>query len=186
MLFAQIFAQRPGGFNGPGGPGGAGPGAGGPPPEVIIFLVVFVVILLAISLLIQVLFLLTLSRALQECDERNRTMEPVQVWFNLIPCFNLVWIFFTVSRVPESISNEFYDRGLRPDGDFGKSVGMTYAIMVLCANIPYIGGIFGIVALVCFILFWIKIAGYGRRLREEPLRRRYDDDDADFRDDDDR
>lgn len=190
MLFAQIVAQRQGGFGNPGGPAGGGPGAGGPPPEFWIIFGIVMAVLLAVGLAIQIFFLLTLSKALHECDERSRTMEPVHVWFNLIPCFNLIWIFFTVTRVPESIGNEFRARRMRGDGDFGKSVGLTYAIMVLLSNIPYIGGIFGIVALVCFIMFWVKIAGFGRQLREDMADREYDrgpaDDDRGYRDEDDR
>jgi hypothetical protein len=181
MPFAQLLQAGPG-PRGPGGPGG-GPGAGGPPDEFFIVLIVVVVVALAVGIAIAVLFLLTLSRALQQCRPRNRTMEPGQVWLNLIPCFSLVWMFITVNRIAESLDNEFYDRRLRGDGDFGKTIGTIYCVCNVLGFVPYVNSITGIVGLVCFIIYWVKIAGYSRQLREEEGGTLEDRDDYDDRDD---
>jgi hypothetical protein len=178
------------------------PGGGGPDSALIAGIIIFYVVILAVALAVAIMFFLTLSRCLRECAPRNRTMEPGQVWLNLIPCFSLIWFFITVNRVAESLDNEFHDRRLRGDGDFGKSVGTVYAVCNVLSLVPYVNMISGIVGLVCFILYWVKIAGYSRQLREgggdddsddRPSRRRYDDEDDDDRprrrrddDDDDR
>ncbi|HET6576256.1 MAG TPA: hypothetical protein VFG68_21825 [Fimbriiglobus sp.] len=184
----MFFAQQ----KGFGGPGGAG---AGPPPEFWIILAVVVAVVVAIGLVIQIFYLLTLSRALRRCRPRNRQMEPGQVWLNLIPCFNIVWIFITVTRLADSLRDEFDDRRLRGDGDFGRSLGITYNVLNLLGAIPYLGAIFSIAGLVCFIIYWVKIAGYSRQLFEDSEDRynsyddRDDDDDRDrdrrYRDDDD-
>jgi hypothetical protein len=154
----------------------------GPPPE---FWIVFLVVLggiLVVALVIAIFFFLTLSKALSRCHPRNRTMEPGMVWLNFIPLFNIVWQFITVNRVSESLSNEFYDRGWDRQGeDYGKGVGMTYCIMNLLGWIPYCGMLFGIVGLVCLIIYWVKIANYSGQLVAH--RDDYDDRDDDRYDD---
>jgi hypothetical protein len=137
----------------------------GPPAEFWIAFLVVIGVFLVVAFVIAIFFLLTLSKALSRCHHRNRTMEPGMVWLNLIPLFNLVWQFITVNRVAESLSNEFYDRGWDRKGeDYGRSVGTTYCIMNLLGWIPYCGALFGIVGLVCFIIYWVKIANYSSQL----------------------
>jgi hypothetical protein len=152
-----------------------------PVDDTTILLVLGVVffISLAIGLGIQILFLMTLQKALRECSPRNRTMEPGQVFLNLIPCFSLVWTFITVNRMTESLRHEFRDRGMRSQEDYGQGVGTTYAVLMVCSLIPYLGSLVAIGALVCWIIYWVKIAGLGRELREAPSYR--DDDDRDYR-----
>ena len=152
----------------------------GPPPEFWAMFIGIMAVILVVSLIIAICFLLTLSKALTRCSPRNRTMEPGQVWLNLIPLFNIVWQFITISRVGESLANEFHDRGWDRGGDdYGKSVGLTYCIMNLLSWIPYCGGLFGLIGLVCFIIYWVKIAGYSGRLASRAAE--YDDDDDDDR-----
>ena len=137
----------------------------GPPPELLIVLLVIVGGMLLVGLVIAIFFFLTLSKALTRCHPRNRTMEPGMVWLNFIPLFNIVWQFITVNRVAESLSNEFYERGWdRPGEDYGKSIGTTYCIMNVLGCIPYCGAIFAIIRLVCFIIYWVKIANYSGQL----------------------
>lgn len=160
----------------------AGGRAGQPPVDDTTILLIMGVVLfisIAIGLGIQILFLMTLQRALKQCAPRNRTMEPGQVFLNLIPCFGLVWLFITVNRMSESLRNEFRDRGMRSQEDYGQGVGTTYAVLTVCTLIPYLGSLIAIGALVCWIIYWVKIAGLGRELREAPSYR--DDDDRDYR-----
>jgi hypothetical protein len=158
MLFAQV-GPRPGG--GPFGGGGAEDAwLGG---AFLIFLLVAV----AIGLVIAIMFYLTLSKCLSRVSPRNRRMEPAMVWLNLIPCFGMIWIFFTTSRIADSLHDEFADRHLPGDGDFGRSLGTTYPILSLLGCIPYLGAIFGLASLVCMIIYWVKIAGYSAQLAAE-------------------
>jgi hypothetical protein len=156
----MVFAQAGGGF-------GGGRANQDVPPEMVAFILVFVLIVLAISLTIQIFFLLTLFRCYSRIAPANRRMEPGMVWLNLIPCFGTIWIFFTNIRLADSLRDEFDQRRLHGDGDFGRTLGITYPILALLGAIPYIGVLFGIPSLICFILYWVKIAGYSRQLLED-------------------
>ena len=155
--------------------------AGELPPEFNVIFIGAMLVVLAVALAILILYLRTLSTALSHCRSRNRTMEPGQVWLNLIPCWNIVWQFVTVARVAESLSNEFEDRGMRRDGDYGKSIGTAYCALNLAGAIPFVGPFFGLAGFVCFVLYWVKIAGYNRQLASRSGRGDYDDDDYDDR-----
>lgn len=167
MLLAnglELFAQAGNKF---GGGAGGGGGAGAADDAVIAVIVVVAVVFMVIGFGVQILYLMMLSKTLSRCASRNRTMEPGQVWLNLIPCFNLVWLFITVNRVAESLEEEFYDRRLPREGDFGKGLGITYLSLYLAGMIPYIGALFSIGGLICWIMYWVKISGFSKQLAED-------------------
>ena len=116
-----------------------------------------------IGLAIMVFFLLSLQKCLKEVSPSNRTMEPGMVWLNLIPLFNLVWIFITVIKLSESVIAEGQSRQVSVD-DGGKVIGLVYAISLIASIIPLIGLLAGLVALVTFIIYWVKVAGYRKTL----------------------
>jgi hypothetical protein len=157
----------------------------------------FVCLILAAAIVVLVFYLLTLQKALNRVSRRNRLMEPGLVWLQLIPVFNIVWNFFIVTRIPDSLRNEFRDRDRDDGSDYGRTIGLTYAILVVVAipfqvlsnlsRSPVVGLILLPVALanlVLFILFWVKIAGYSARLATRPRYAGGGEDDYD--DDDDR
>src|SRR5262245_51980891 len=111
-------------------------------------------------------------------------MEPGMVWLNLIPLFNVVWMFITATRLSESLRNEFYDRGWgRRTEDYGQGLGIATCALLLASNIPYAGCLFFIGWIVCFIMYWLKIAGYSSQLAAGAADYRDDYDDGDDEDD---
>jgi hypothetical protein len=46
----------------------------------------------------------------------------------------------------------------------GKSIGLAYCILGVCGFIPIVGIITSIAALVCWILYWVKISNYSAEL----------------------
>jgi hypothetical protein len=145
-----------------------------------VFILCFYGVAIAIALGIQIMFLLTMSKCLRNIAPENRQMEPGSVWLCLIPLFGLVWAIIMILRVSDSLKDEYRDRRLRGDGDFGKTTGILYIVLSFVC---------GPVGLIFFILYWVKIAGYSRELAEtggedRPRRRRGDDDGADDEDDD--
>jgi hypothetical protein len=161
-----------------------------------------VCLLLIVAILIAVFYLLTLQKALSRVSRRNRLMEPGMVWLSLIPLFNIVWNFFIVTRIPDSLRNEFRDRGQDDGSDYGKGIGLTNAIIGV-ASIPLsvmrnvseaakqleltmvfalIEGVLGLVSLVLFIIFWVRIAGYSKQLAALPS---YSDDGPEYNSGDD-
>ena len=160
---------------------------------------------LVVFLIVTILYLLTLQRALSRVSKRNRLMEPSQVFLCLIPIFNLYWSFKTVSAVSDSLQREFADLGADDGTDHAKKIGIIgLAIGIACnfgsnIGVPAIQSIIGIGALAAtqsifgigtlaslalWIVYWVKIAGYGKRLRQiKDDDRGRDDDDRDDRDD---
>ena len=125
------------------------------PEAIVILLIIFGSIFLA-GFALQIFFLLALSRALGLCRPHNRTIEPGMVWLNLIPIFNLVWMFITVIRVSETLRYEFRDRGRhRRSEDYGHGLGIAMCISWMAGLLPF---------LVLTIVYWVKIADYARRL----------------------
>ncbi len=128
-------------------------------------------VVLTVFLAIHIPFMLNLSGCLQQVRPKNRDMEPGQVWLALIPIFNIVWMPIIVTRVASSLNREYRDRRWSSRGkDYGQSVGMAFcicsisAIIPIALVIPYCGALFGIAGMVCFIIYWLKIAGYRNEL----------------------
>ena len=121
-------------------------------------------ILIGIGIIPLIFFLLTLQKALERCSVENRTTTPGSVWLMLIPLFNLVWQFLLVIKVSESLNNEFTRRNIMEDPAPGKTIGLAFCILNICSIIPIIGIFTGIAAFVCWIVYWVKIAGYSNKL----------------------
>ncbi len=154
-----------------------------------------VCVALAIGLAIQIFYCLTLSKALKQVRPENREMEPGQVWLVLIPFFNLYWIFVIAAKVPASLRREFRERGMGERGDdYAAGIGKWYAICTIVSIIPIVNYIASPAALILWIIFWVKMAGYSKQLRDgvdddyddRPRKRSRDDDDDRDDDEDDR
>jgi hypothetical protein len=164
---------------------------GNPPPEFWGFLICAVAVGLAIGLTIQIFFLLTLYRTQSQVAERNREVQPGTIWWtlllNLIPLVGNLWVIYLVPKLSNSLRREFEDRGWRTEGEgFGQTAGkiwawggLAYTIVAVVQNVLQFSGnmqasmLISLVSLplalgllVCFILFWVQMYQYGKRLRE--------------------
>ena len=120
-------------------------------------------------LLLFIFYLLTLSRALTKCSITSRTIQPGMVWLLLVPFVNLVWQFFVVTALADSLGNEFRARGIpniepRP----GKSIGIAMCVCGVCSIIPFLGVLAFLAHLVLWIIYWSKIAEFSRLLDQAP------------------
>ena len=129
-------------------------------------IVIFVISLIigAVCLIPGIFYLLTLQKCLQRCSPQSRTMSPGQVWLMLIPLFNLVWQFIVVSQISSSLANEFRPRRMIEEPEPGKAIGLAYCILFVCGVIPFLAVLTSIAGLVCWIIYWVKIADYSREL----------------------
>jgi hypothetical protein len=122
---------------------------------------VFAVALLAICLL----FLAFLSGVLRKCSPSSRTMEPGMVWLCLIPLVSLIWNFFVVLAIADSLGNEFKLRNIpSDDAKPGKNIGIALSVCNACMIVPLVNVLAMLPALILFIVYWVKIAEYARRL----------------------
>ncbi|MBO0697745.1 MAG: hypothetical protein J2P46_05090 [Zavarzinella sp.] len=100
-----------------------------------------------------------------------------------------VWDLIMVLRLAGSLQNEFEYRGWRTSGEgFGRPVGLVWAIGQLATlplglvmnvlgpnTLPRSAAmviliailLFGLLLFVCWIVYWVQMAQYGRRLRED-------------------
>jgi hypothetical protein len=127
-------------------------------------LMAFLPILFVIVLLPTIFFLYTLQKALARCEPGSRTMTPGQVWISLVPLVNLVWPFLVVNAVSESLHREFTRRGMAEDPEPGRKLGLAFATLALLSAVPLLNLLTGIPMIVCWILYWVKIAGYSAKL----------------------
>ena len=108
-----------------------------------------------------VFFLLTLQRALARCSLETRATSPESVWLMLIPIFNLVYQFILVGNVARSLRNEFVRRGIPlADPEPGKSLGVAMSVLNVGSAIPLVGVVLMVPSLICWILYWVRIADY--------------------------
>jgi hypothetical protein len=131
----------------------------GPPPEfalVVLALGCVGVIVGIITLTLVILHLITVYKTFNLIAKRNRTMEPGMVFLVFVPLLGIVWPFFVVLRLAESLRNEFEDRGWDTEGEsFGYGMGLAMAILNLTC---------GPIGLIFTIIHWRQISGYATRL----------------------
>jgi hypothetical protein len=122
-------------------------------------------LVLLLFLVFPIWYIVTLRRALESCSPESRTMDPGKVWLLLIPLFNWIWHFSVVSNMARSLHNEFARRNLpNADAEPGKSLGFAMLIVPFGGAIPVIGPVFSLAGMVCWVCYWVKIAGYTRSL----------------------
>jgi hypothetical protein len=127
---------------------------------------IFIGMLIACAILLipLIFYLLTLQRALNRCSPENRAMSPGMVWLMFIPLFNIVWHFFVVINIAKSLGAEFQKRGMVEEPNPGKTIGLVMCILACCGIIPLLGILCSLGAFVCWIIYWIKIAGFSGKL----------------------
>jgi len=107
------------------------------------------------------------------------------VWLVFIPLFGIVWHFIVVARVADSLAAEFQMWGIpinepRP----GFVIGIVSNVLSVLAwsrwmvgLLPYafmfpvqvFGGLCSLAGFICWIVYWVRIARYKRKLHETPL-----------------
>jgi hypothetical protein len=91
-------------------------------------------------------------------------MEPGQVWLLLIPLFNMFWHFVIVLNVAKSLKKELEKRGSKLNLMPSKNIGLAMCILTPLSIIPDIGILFTLAGLVCWIIYWTKIAGFSSQI----------------------
>jgi hypothetical protein len=145
------------------------------------------IIALLVFIIISVLFILTQQNTLKAVKPENRLMRPGMVWLQLIPLFGQIWQFRVVTRIADSIVKQhmsFGDDSIVGLADYtaaenaGKrptySIGIIYCIsllidMALSAlpeshKLPLIQGPVGLTMMVCWIIYWVRLAAEKRIL----------------------
>lgn len=117
-----------------------------------------------------ILFVLSLHKLFERMSECSRAMEPNMVWLLLIPVFNLGWFIHTVGKLRKSLYLEFLARGWDEGRDYGYRMGVAAGVLAICLVVlgwvPFVGWLLGVATLVCWGLYWIRMASYSSRMRD--------------------
>jgi hypothetical protein len=122
---------------------------------------------LAIGVAVAALFCYFISRSLEAVPPQYRQqITPGQVWLLIIPFFGIFWNFIVFQRVPDSFRAYFDATGQPlPNEDYGKQMGLTYAILAAVGlltyfvHIPFLG-LANLVGLVLLIILTVKFNRY--------------------------
>lgn len=94
----------------------------------------------------------------------NREIGIGNIMFTVIPIFNLVYGFIVYPKICDSIAKEYQQLGLPQDKDFGKNIVIAMQILMISMMLPFLNVLAIIPLLILFILFWVKIDGYKKKL----------------------
>ena len=84
-----------------------------------------------------ILYILTLFNTLRKCSVPSRTMRPGMVWLMLIPLFNMIWQFFVVQGLAQSVGHEFQARRIQnAEPRPGMPVGIAMCVCTAGAIFP--------------------------------------------------
>jgi hypothetical protein len=125
-----------------------------------------IAIVIAVVILIVLAFLSAVARVLRRVQPENRRLEPGQVWLNLIPVFNFIWVTVTVERVAESLRSEFSARSLHsPDEPYGRKYGLV-TLALIASGVFYVTiPIAYPLAIIFGIAYWRQLNRYAERLK---------------------
>lgn len=117
-----------------------------------------------------IFYLMTLQSTLESVSKENRKMPSENVWLLLIPLFNLVWHFIVVKNLADSIKAEADSKGimiaeLKP----AYNIGLAMCILSCLNFVPVLNFFTGIAAMVCWIIYWVKISNYKKILTAEKM-----------------
>lgn len=127
-------------------------------------LIGLILLFLIVMFVVKIFYILTLQKAFSRCAPQNQVMSPGLVWLLLIPLFTLVWHFFVVLNLAKSLGQEFRERGILGDPQPGKTIGLIMCICAACGMIPYLGILTALAGVVLWIVYWVQIADFSRRL----------------------
>lgn len=95
---------------------------------------------------------------------KNREIGIGNIMFTVIPLFNLVYGFIVYPKICESIGKEYRQLGIPEDKDFGKGIAIAMQSLMIAMVVPILNALAIIPLLIVFILFWVKIDGYKKKL----------------------
>jgi hypothetical protein len=122
------------------------------------------------------LFIYTQYTTLKLIDPSYQSLSPGLLWLQLIPVFVFIWQFFVVSRLASSIKRQLnsetlfsFENGNIKSQTVEKNptygIGITYCILFCCSFIPLLGVLAALAAMVCWIIYWVQLAGYKGKIK---------------------
>lgn len=134
-------------------------------------------VFLALFFIPAVLFLVTQQKTIKLIQPQNRSIGPGEVFLQLVPLFGMIWQFFVVTRLSNSIRRELGERTFSFEGSPAVyssrdnrptyRIGMAYCILFCCYIIPFIGNILFLAGTVCWVIYWVRLYQYKKKLEDK-------------------
>ena len=123
----------------------------------------WIIILIALGLILipKIFYLITLQSTFDTISVENRKMPSSNVWLLLIPLFATVWHFIVINNLADSIKAEANSKNINIDEPRpAYKEGLAMCILNCLFFIPGLNILTGILGLICWILYWVKITSY--------------------------
>ena len=120
---------------------------------------IMMIFFISIGIAIFITFLV--YNAYKDIPQQFQQMPSGQVWFLLIPLFNVVWNFIAYPKISESFKLYAQSKNMDDGSDYGRQMGTNYAIAMA---IGLVCGIASLVGLILWIMWLVKIYDYKKRL----------------------
>jgi hypothetical protein len=100
-----------------------------------------------------------------------RTMAPEQSWLIIIPILGIIWMFYMIYQMGNALKEEFKRREIVEfESTPGLGIGWAFSFALLTGQLvsfigePVLTAILLITAVILLIIFWIRLAGFQRKL----------------------
>jgi len=127
-------------------------------------LLAFLCVILTVVFVINVIVCFLLYKPLSKLPESFRPFNPGLVFLMLIPIANFVMPFMISISFTDGFKNYFESIGDQSNGDCGKTIGLVWAIAGVCSIIPIVNYLAPLVALICMIIFVVKLWSMGNKV----------------------
>jgi hypothetical protein len=124
----------------------------------------FLCVILTVVFVINVIVCFLLYKPLSKLPESFRPFNPGLVFLMLIPIANFVMPFMISISFTDGFKNYFESIGDQSNGDCGKTIGLVWAIAGVCSIIPIVNYLAPLVALICMIIFVVKLWSMGNKV----------------------
>jgi len=126
---------------------------------------IVIIVGLLLVLIPFIFYLISLQRCFNAVRPEFRPSLPVGlIWLSLVPALGFVVLLTAIIMLSTSLQKEDEARGSKSFGDGGLSIGLAAVILGFLSWIPFLGILLAIASLVCWIMHWIKIAGFRKIL----------------------
>jgi hypothetical protein len=138
--------------------------------ETILFTILGILCgFLCLMFLVQVWVCWILYDAWNKVPQQCREGEPFHAWLLLVPICNLVMPFFVHPRISRSYRAYFAAYQVYDVGDCGEKKGTTFAILMACSVVPYLGLLAMLGALAVEIVYVLEIMKLRKRLMQPQM-----------------
>ncbi|MFC4158143.1 hypothetical protein [Chitinimonas lacunae] len=116
-----------------------------------------------LGLLVAMIFhALTLHRTMDAVSEINRPCPGALVWLTFFPLLGALWYLAYIILLSTAIQKDMALRGVQDNGQLPLAIALV--VCWVLSLVPFINAVSWMALLVIWIIYWVKMAEYRRRL----------------------